>query len=90
MLKRRKPIKRVSDKRKREYPLYMAAREKFLKERPVCEVCKAGQATQVHHKKHRGKYYLDVSTWCSCCDICHRQIHHNPEWAYSCGYLERR
>lgn len=86
---RRKPIKKVSDKRKREYPIYMKLRAQFLKEKPTCEVCKSGEATQVHHKKHRGKYYLDVSTWLSTCNLCHEYIHRNPKWAEEHGYLDR-
>jgi hypothetical protein len=46
--------------------------------------------TDVHHKKGRGKYLLDESTWLPVCREHHDKIHANPAWAFEQGYLERR
>lgn len=48
------------------------------------------RATQVHHRKGRGKYELVVSTWAGLCDWCHRFIHDHPAWAIERGLLINR
>ena len=71
-------------------------RKNFLATRPLCEVCtkvkmdRRNQSTDVHHKKGRGKYYLDEDTWLATCRQCHDEIHKNPIWARKMGYLEDR
>jgi hypothetical protein len=44
----------------------------------------------VHHKKGRGKYFLDVSTWLSACFNCHQWIETHPEEAKELGLSESR
>jgi hypothetical protein len=44
-------------------------------------------ATEIHHKKGRGKYYLDVSTFMACRPGHSVYIHGFPEEAYKKGYM---
>lgn len=89
---KRKPckIKKVSDKKKVEDERYFKEREGFLKEEAnkICNAqleCKGDEATDVHHKKGRGKYYLDRSTWLAVCRKCHRRITDNSKEAIELG-----
>ncbi len=45
---------------------------------------------EIHHRKGRGKYLLDTSTWCAVSREMHDRIHQNPKWAYEKGYLLNR
>ncbi len=44
-------------------------------------------STQVHHKKGRGKFLLDVSTWMAVSDHGHKVIHHDTKTSYERGYM---
>lgn len=44
-------------------------------------------STEIHHKKGRGKYLLDTSTWMAVSDAGHRLIHANPKISYQKGYM---
>lgn len=48
------------------------------------------RATQVHHKRGRGRWLLDVHTFLGVCPACHQYIHEHPEWAMKQGYMESR
>ncbi len=50
----------------------------------------APSSTEVHHKKGRGKYLLDTSTWMAVSADGHRYIHKNVKESYSKGYLLNR
>jgi hypothetical protein len=87
----RKPIKRISDKRKAKNALYKVAREIFLQKNRVCQVCNNRKSTEIHHTysgKDRDKYFLDESTWLAVDRICHNYIHDNPQWARKNNYLK--
>jgi hypothetical protein len=92
-LKRKKPMKRVSKKRTTDSKIYSKMRLNFLATYPLCEVCptvKMDQrktSTDVHHKKGRGKYYLDEDSWLAVCRQCHDEIHGNPIWARENNYI---
>jgi hypothetical protein len=86
-LKRKTPLRRVSQKRAKEAKEYMKLRKEFLEKLPICEVCTKRKATDVHHKDKRGKNYLEVDTWLSVCRKCHTNIHENPSWARANNYL---
>jgi hypothetical protein len=47
-------------------------------------------ATDVHHKKGRGKYHLDVTTWLPVCRNCHAWIELNPIDAVELGFSDSR
>jgi len=72
---------------------YVILRRKFMEKKPMCEAALPGcgnNATDVHHKKGRGKYYLDVSTWLSTCRQCHSYIEEHPQEAIELGFSEKR
>ena len=87
-LKRKTPMKRVSDKRKKEGKEYLKKRSLFLTELPTCEVCMRAKSTDVHHIAGRGINYLNEDTWLSTCRPCHDRIHKDPIWAREKGYLK--
>lgn len=77
---------------------YLKARKEFLGSRLLCEVgerCvsmwgRRAVATEVHHKRGRGKWLMDESTWVATCRDCHRIIHERPNWAIQNGWIEPR
>lgn len=88
---RRKRIKRVSKKKREQDKIYAKLRPQFLAEHPTCEIqwddkC-SKKATQVHHVKRRGKYYLKTETWKSSCRHCHAMVEHNGKEAERRGHL---
>ena len=81
------PIKRISDKRKKQEAAYSVLRKKYLEDNPRCEIC-GSPASQIHHKWHRENERLnDTKYWMSVDDKCHKMIHRNPEDSYRLGYL---
>lgn len=42
---------------------------------------------EIHHRKHRGRYLLDTSTWYAVSPSTHRWIHDHPKEAMEMGYL---
>lgn len=47
-------------------------------------------STDIHHKKGRGKYLLDTSTWMAVCRYGHEAIHADPKTSYEKGYMIQR
>lgn len=47
-------------------------------------------ATDIHHKRGRGRYYLDTTTWLAVCRACHMHIEAFPLEAYEHGWSERK
>lgn len=84
------PIPKQSDKRKKEDVLYKTMRIQFLKDYPICFMQVPGQcttnATDVQHKKGRGKYYLDMRYWGPACRACHSYADTHPEEAFANGW----
>lgn len=77
----------------KEDRLYMKLRDKFLEDHPVCQCGRPGctnVATEVHHKKGHGIWYLIVATFLAVCHKCHRWIETHPEEAKKLGYSESR
>ena len=80
---------------------YKKLRFKFLS-RPENRFCKAripgiclgtrvqGIELDIHHKKGRGKYLLDTSTWIQLCRNCHQYLENRPEIAKDLGFSEDR
>jgi len=70
---------------------YTILRNKFMKEKPMCEaalpICN-GKSTDVHHIKGRGLNHLKVDTWLSVCRECHNYIHSYPKEARDLGLLK--
>lgn len=86
----KKKIPKRSEKGKEEDKVYYPRRKKFLKDNPRCAVYSELKSEDVHHKRGRGIYYLDVSTWLAVSRRAHTEINENPEWAIEMGYSELR
>ena len=86
-------MRKVSKKMSKINSEYSKLRREFLLEHPVCHAsidrCSV-KATEVHHKRGRGKYHLDVNTWLPVCRNCHTYIELNPEDAIELGFSDSR
>lgn len=84
---------RRSKQGKKDDIIYWQLQKEFLEENPNCifkfDGC-TGKATQVHHARGRGIYYLVVSTFRGGCDHCHRIAEGQPNIAYAAGISEKR
>jgi len=82
-----------SKKLQKEERKYKKLRIKFLSDKSVCHAkiheCSL-RATEIHHKKGRGKYLLDITTWLPVCRNCHNWIENNPEDSYELGLSQKR
>lgn len=87
-----KEIKKVSTKQQKLNAAYMVLRNAFMKNHKACEanlIELAGctrKATECHHSKGRGQYFLDDTTYIALCHNCHVFIENSPEWAKNKGY----
>lgn len=86
-LKKPKPIKPISDKRKKQEAAYSVLRKAFLEQHPNCEIC-GSPSTEVHHRNGRENERLnDTEYWMAIDRLCHTELHLNPQWARDNGYL---
>ena len=87
-------IKQVSVKKAKEDSVYSKLRIDYLRDHPFCQASLPGicntKATDVHHKKGRGKFYLITVTWMAVCRQCHEWIETHPKDAKELGYSEHR
>lgn len=91
-VKKQKPIRPISKKLSKLRKTYRELREEFLSrpENQFCAVYPSIPANQVHHKRGRGKYLNDVSTWRAVSDIGHEFIEMHAEIAKERGWSESR
>ena len=87
--KQRTPVKKVSDKRKKDMSVYDKRRLAFLSLHKFCQAnlpqC-TKLATEVHHKRGRvGDDYLNISTWLAACNSCHHWITEHSKEAIEMG-----
>ena len=89
ILKRRKPLRRVSKKRATALVLYRELKAEYLAINPTCECCNKRQAQDIHHKLPlgRGGKLCDVSIFMGVCRPCHNLIHNDPLWAKQSNHL---
>ena len=85
---RRTPLKRFSKKRAKDMKVYKCKRDEYMEAHPVCEICLEHASEDCHHRKKRGKYYLDEGTYLAVCRTCHNRVHAFPAWARENGYLK--
>lgn len=88
-----KPIPKVSKKRAKVNTVYQQKARAFKKLHPFCQARLTGCQTltsSVHHKRGRGKYLLDETTWLATYFSCHRVIEDNPDEAKRRGFSESR
>ena len=72
---------------------YSKLRIKFLTNYPMCQAALnncTNQSTDVHHKKGRGIYHNNITTWLSVCRNCHNWIELHPIEAQELGFTLKR
>jgi hypothetical protein len=78
---KRKPVNKVSAKRKVQNEIYSELRRIFLNKNPTCQGQYEGctyNATDVHHLRGRvGDLFLDTRYWQALCRSCHLHCHDN-------------
>ena len=85
---KRTPLKKISDKRKKQVAAYSVLREQFLKDNPNCAVFPHLKATEIHHTHHRENERLnDTRYWLAVSRRGHQYIHNNPEESYAKKWL---
>lgn len=90
-MKPRRPIPRMSAKRKKERVIYEKRKKVFLRDHCVCFVCDAlvpPRLRELHHLRGRaGSLFLDERFWRMADRYCHDMIHSNRKWAIENGFL---
>lgn len=85
---------RTSRKKQKQDSRYSEMRAAFLLSSQLCLAHLPGicttHATDVHHKRGRGQYYLDITTWLPVCRACHNWIELHPIEAKQLGFSEDR
>lgn len=93
-VKKRYRIPRYSKKREQLNKVYDARARLFRKANPQCKIMAPGGCTGktqgVHHRKGRGRYLLDESTWIPACNYCNGYVEAHPAWAVENGFKESK
>lgn len=72
-------MKRVSDKRAKQFRQYKIVKNSFMQDNTNCNRC-SGVATEVHHTNGRyGERLNDVNYFMAVCRNCHIYIHSHPQ-----------
>jgi hypothetical protein len=88
-VKQKAAIKKVSEKRKVQNDAYSKARLTWIVGKR-CQCC-GDPATVIHHRAGRSnEMLLEKKYWLAVCSPCHDEIHANPVWAASQGYMLKR
>jgi len=86
-------INKTSKKQVKLNTEYSKERVKFLTQHPLCQAklidCQK-EASEIHHKRGRGIYMLDTSTWLAVCRACHHFIENNPLISKNLGLSENK
>ncbi len=90
---RRSRISAVSKKKQKDDKEYLRLRAIHLLEHRGCQIewddgCTRA-ATQIHHRKRRGKHYLNTKEFLSSCAHCHSMVEDNGKEAERRGFLIR-
>ena len=89
----KKPIRHKSSKMNALDTVYTALRKQYLEKYPMCcaRLSKCSLfSSDIHHKKGRGKYHNDPTTWLSVCRACHDWIETHPTESIELGYSIKR
>lgn len=90
----KKAMKRVSDKQKTALQEYNERVKVWKVENPKCKAkCNSnctGETVDNHHRRGRGKYLMDESTWLPVCRSCHDYIGQHTHEAYDKGWSQSR
>lgn len=91
MIKKSKPLRKVSKRRQKDNAVYARKKEIFLAAHNLCAVCAKWvllDERECHHFAGRcGKLFLEEKLWLCVCPGCHRWIHTQPKTAQMQGYL---
>lgn len=90
---RTKEIKKVSTRQQKLLTIYTVQAKLYKKNHPICKaqvMCSGALTEDVHHRRGRGEYLLDESTWLPCCRRCHEWIEVNPKQAKALGLSDSR
>jgi hypothetical protein len=80
-------LKSLSGSRKVKNADYEKAKTEYFEEKNYqCEICNQA-ASDLHHKKGRGKFLCDKSSFMALCRPCHSKVHHEVGWARENGYI---
>jgi hypothetical protein len=88
--------KRISPRSSKRVKLdseYSKLRLAFLYANSMCQAHLPNcgiQATDVHHSKGRGKYYLATNTWVALCRSCHQWLELHPFACKELGFCQER
>ncbi|MCW3111336.1 MAG: hypothetical protein JWQ09_5842 [Segetibacter sp.] len=86
-------IKKVSSKQAKLNRLYAIAAAIFKGDHSYCMAKLEGctlYTSDIHHKKGRGEYLMDTSTWLPVCRVCHDYIERHAIIAKGIGLSENR
>lgn len=87
----RTPIKKRSDKMRKEDAIYSHKKKEYMKNHPYCEVAGCGnKADDLHHRKGRGIHYTDERYFMAVCRSCHQKFDTHTKWAMENGYVLSR
>ncbi len=87
--KKQKPIRKLSERRQKEYDEYYRIHPIFLKGK-ICPITKK-PATEIHHKKGKiGKLLIDQRYFLGVTRTGHIWIENNPAEAEKLGYVIKR
>ena len=89
----KKPIRNKSAKMTALDTVYSKLRIQYLEKYPLCCAALTGCtniSTDIHHKKGRGLYHNDPTTWLSSCRTCHDWIEKHPLEAIELGLSIKR
>ena len=89
----KKPIRHKSSKMTALDTVYSKLRVNYLEQYPLCCASLPNctkKSTDIHHKKGRGKYHNDPTTWLSVCRTCHDWIETHPTEAIELGLSIKR
>jgi hypothetical protein len=88
-----KQINAISPQLRKKAKEYSDLRVLYLYRHALCEAklpnCRR-IATDIHHKKGRGKYLNDITTWLPVCRNCHHRIETFPKEAKTLGLSQTR
>ena len=85
-------IKKVSTRQQKLNAAYLVLRKEFMKSHKICAADLDGctlHATECHHKRGRGEYLLDDSTYLALCAIIEFINEHNA-FAMEAGFTQSR
>lgn len=91
MIKRRKPVNKVSDRQRKRLKEYRETKKHVLNHQAYCRVCLDNLATEVHHSRGRlGSLLCNETYLIPICMGCHRWIHDNVGEAVRRGWIDKQ